>query len=126
MNMVKRRKPAKTRTRTIIKRVRSKVKGSKSINATKSFVSGGIYGFMRTKLNGFVNRNIASKIPLGQYSDEVVFTLASYMLSKRKGGIAGIKFSDVGKSGLMVEGSLVGSQLANRMLPASGNNGGGF
>jgi hypothetical protein len=59
---------------------------------------------------------ITSKIPLGNYADEVVFGTLGYFLAKKNKGMIG----QVGRAMLTVEAASAGSQLLGSM-----SNGGG-
>lgn len=120
--MVKRKRTIKrktTRGRIVQAKRRRK---SISNNPMKSYLGGLGYGIFRGKASDFVNSNIANRLPFGNYSDEVAFTGISYLMAKYGKKVLGVDMKNLGKSGLIVEGALMGSQTAD-LIPF-GNFGG--
>jgi hypothetical protein len=108
--MAKRFKRVKARARTFFRSAK-KASRRKSLGSSMSPVMrigyGMGYGFLRGQVSNVVNTKIAPMLPFGQYSDEVVFGLASYLMAKSSNKT----IKSIGQSGLAIEGALLGNQL---------------
>jgi len=78
------------------------------------------YGAGRVYLSQLV-APVTSKIPLGNYADEVVLGVGGYLLAKKGNGMV----RDFGRAMLTVEAAAVGHQLMSQGLGSvtTGNNG---
>lgn len=118
--MAKRKKRSsnvKTRTRTITKRVRSKSSGG-SFAPQKAIGGGFIYGLARGKVANLISP-LTSKIPMGQYADELGLGILNYYIAKGK-----IKMipKNIGLAGLAIESFVVGQDIGSGNFSLSNNN----
>jgi hypothetical protein len=125
--MVFKKKKTTTRRRTTakVRAVSRRRKISRAFKPLNHMLAGATYGFMRGQLNDVVSNSIASKIPAGQFADELAFSGISYLLATKGKKIMGVDLKQVGKAGLQVEGALIGNQLSENM-PLNLNLGGLF
>lgn len=123
--MVKRRKTTKKRV------VRAKASTTRRRRVSSAFkplnhmLSGATYGFLRGQANEMVQNTIASRIPGGQFADELAFSGISYLLATKGKKMLGVDLKAVGKAGLQVEGALIGNELS-KSIPMNLNFGGLF
>lgn len=103
----------KTRTRTITKTVRAK---SRNVTPMKKMVGGALYGAARGTVSSFLTP-ITSKLPLGNYADEVGMLGLSYYAAKGK---LGSQFKEIGTAGLYIESAVIGNALAKGGLQSAG------
>ncbi len=110
--MVKRRRASravqavKTRTRTIVKRIRAKNKAG-GFAPQKAIAGGFIYGLARGKVASLISP-LTSKIPMGQYADELGMGVLNYYIAKGK--IPMIP-KNVGLAGLAIESFVIGQDI---------------
>jgi len=113
---------ARTRTRTVTKTVRAK---SRTVSPMKKMIGGALYGAARGTVSTFISP-VTSKIPFGQFADEVGMLGISYYASKGK---FGSQLKDVGTAGLYIESAVIGNSLVRGGLNTAGvkvSSGGGF
>lgn len=112
-SMARRRKRTRSYAKKVYRRAKSVFKGTFG-----QILAGALYGGLRTKFEPQMN-NLAGKIPILKnvplhYRDNAAFGLASYLLAK--GHIPFIKkfpiARQIGKTGLMIEAALLGSDIA--------------
>jgi hypothetical protein len=119
---VKKSVAARTRTRTITKTVRAK---SRTVSPMKKMIGGALYGAARGTISTFI-APVTSKIPFGQFADELGMLGLSYYAAKGK---LGSQFKEIGTAGLYIESAVLGNALARGGLQTSGVKttvGGGF
>lgn len=112
----------RTRTRTVVKTKRAK---SRTVSPMKKMIGGALYGAARGTVSTFITP-VTSKLPLGQFADEVGMLGLSYYAAKGK---LGSQFKEIGTAGLYIESAVLGNALARGGLQASGVKttvGGGF
>lgn len=117
--MAKRRSAARravARTRTVVKRVRSKSK-SGAYNPQKAVVGGFMYGLARPQVAKLLSP-ISSKIPMGQYADELIMGVLSWQIAKGKVPMIP---KNVGLSGLAIESFVVGQDVGSGNFSLGGN-----
>jgi len=73
-----------------------------------------IYGAVRAKISSLISP-LTSKIPMGEYADEIGMGLLTYFVAKNTSGMV----KDVAMKGLIIENAMIGSQLANRAIGTS-------
>jgi len=111
-----------TRRRTIsyARRARHRSHGSSSGKPMDAVIGGGIYGLVRAPLAGIINP-LASKLPLGAYSQSVGLGIAGWLACKY-GGHGIVK--KAGLAALTVESATVASGITSGMT-SGGSSGGG-
>lgn len=121
---------SKTRTRYITKRAKSRARRvGTAFKPLSHMLTGAGYGFLRAKSSGFVRANISSRIPLGNYADELAFSGLSYLLAKKGGKVMGVNLKDIGRAGLQAEGFLIGHSVGTSGFSLGGGStsgGGGY
>ena len=78
-----------------------------------------IYGAGRQYAVNLV-QPLTSKIPLGNYADEIVLGTAGYFMYKKGSGM----IKSAGKAILTVEAASLGSQVVSGMTPSANTNAG--
>lgn len=96
----------RTRVRTVVKKVRSKNKAG-VYNPQKAIAGGFMYGLARPKVAELL-RPITSKIPFGQYADELGMGILNYYIAKGKVPMIP---KNVGIAGLAIESFVVGQDV---------------
>jgi len=113
-----RKRKKRRKVRTMARRKKYKRRYSRGTNPTKMIMGGIAYGagreYISNLLGGFIG-NIGGG--LGEYSDELVMGVVSWLAYKRGRGF----IKEFGKAGLYIESSRVGSTLIGGL----GNNSGG-
>lgn len=103
---------SRTTTRTVVKRVRGRKGKSTSASIGKTVAGGFVYGMARGSVARMLTP-ITSKIPAGQYADEVGMGILNYFIAKGK-----IPFipKHLGMTGLAIESAVVGGQLGANLV----------
>jgi hypothetical protein len=83
---------------------------SSSSNPMKLVIPAALYGAARGYISNAITP-LTSKIPLGQYTDEVVLGLAGYVAAKKGRGIV----KQIGTSMLLIEAASLGKQAVGGM-----------
>lgn len=103
---------ARTRTRTVVKRVKS----SSSFKPASAVLGGLTYGFARGKVAQLISP-ATRMLPVGQYADELGMGVLSWFAAKGKLPLIPVKTQKMlGFAGLSIEGAVVGNDLANGTL----------
>lgn len=96
----------RTRTRTVVKRVRSKSKSS-GFAPMKAVAGGFMYGLARGKVAQLISP-VTSKIPMGNYADELGMSVLNWYIAKGKVPMIP---KNVGLAGLAIESFVVGQDV---------------
>ena len=83
----------------------------KSGSEMYGLLGAGIYGAVREKVSNMLIP-LTSKIPAGEYADEVGMLLANYILGKY---IPSVK--PVTRAGMLIEAAAIGRQLSSGLIP---------
>jgi C4-dicarboxylate transporter len=75
------------------------------------------YGAGRATIVNFA-QPITSRVPLGNYADELVLGVGGYLLAKKSSGT----LKEVGKAVLMIESASLGSQLVSNNMGSSNSS----
>lgn len=89
-------------------------KSGSTENLTSIAIAGGGWGALRNTVVAWA-QPITSKIPLGNYADEVAFGTLGYFMAKKGSGMV----RSAGKAMLTVEAASVGNQLAGQFTGGS-------
>ena len=94
---------------------------------TGTIIGGVVYGAGRTYVSNLV-APLTSKLPLGQYADNVAMGLVSWLLATGKIPLVNkIPMSrEIGKAGLCIEAAFAGQELMGKAGGAIGVSGGVF
>lgn len=122
----KSRSRAFARGKSFFRRKKSRRSSGGGMNLMGLIIGAGVYGATRE----FASEKLApltSKIPAGQYADEVGLGVASYFLAKGKIPLLNkIPYSrEIGRAGLTIEAARIGAGLSQGMLPSMGASTGG-
>ena len=106
------RKSVKTRTRTIVKRVKSRAKKKGTIEkvfakAMTAMAYGAVRPLIAEKISPFVQN-----IPAGQYTDEIGLLIVSGLGEKYSKGM----LKDVFSAGFLIESASLGQQVGSQLL----------
>ena len=121
--MAKRKRTRRVRSRSSFKR-RARSRKSSGFGGVAGLVLGSaIYGGGREYASNML-QPLSSKLPFGQYSDEVALGAVSYALMKGKVPFVNkIPLSrEIGKAGLTIEAARMGAGLMSGMIPTTSNN----
>jgi hypothetical protein len=89
-----------------------------AINPLNVALAGAGYGVARAYLSQLI-QPLTSKIPLGQYADEVVLGAAGYYLAKKQTGL----LKSVGYAMLTIESAAIANQATAGMIGTSSSGG---
>ena len=107
----------RTRTRTVVKRVRSKSKSS-GFAPMKAVAGGFMYGLARGKVAQLISP-VTSKIPMGNYADELGMGVLNWYIAKGKVPMIP---KNVGLAGLAIESFVVGQDVGAGNFSLNGMN----
>lgn len=96
---------------------------SKGVNPTGLVIGAMVYGAGREWLSDKL-QPLTSKIPAGDFADEVGLGVLSYFVAKGSVPLVNkIPYSrDIGKAGLAIEAARVGSYLGAKYIPSANSN----
>ena len=118
----RRRSKARSSFRGFAKRKsRRSGRSTGSGNLTGLLIGAAVYGAGREWVSNKI-APVTSKIPAGQYADEVGMGVLSYFVASGKIPLINkIPYArEIGKAGLTIEAARIGSGLANQYMPTSG------
>jgi hypothetical protein len=115
--MAKRRffRKAARRSFSVVRRASRRYNASENVMTT--VLPAAVYGASRAYISNAISP-LTSKVPLGNYADEIVLGPIGYFMNKKGSGLV----KSAGKAILIVEAASLGNQVANGMMTSTGGN----
>jgi hypothetical protein len=111
----------KARARRSFRRFRKRSGGGTggfmSSPVTSAVIGGGLYGAARGYVNNLISP-LTSKIPAGQYADNVAMGIVNYFVYRYSSGL----IKKTALTGLAIEAAMAGSEMTSGMTQSSTNN----
>jgi len=121
--MARRRRSFSRRARATVRYVGRRVRrsGRKSAKGgiMQTIMGGALYGLARQPVANLA-APLSSKLPLGQYNDEAVMVIISWLAAKKGSGL----LAGAGRAGLAVEAARISGGMTSGVM--SGSSGGAF